>query len=315
MKVVDFAYNRPRLADNEIPSEFAQYQRLNYTFMDIIHTGGNYMTDGQGISISTELVSEENPGKTNDQINQIMNQILGIHTYHLYPDVNDEYIKHIDCWAKYLSPDTLLIREVPQNHAQYTEIEAAVDYFEMQTSCYDTPYDIVRVYTPNNEPYSNSLILNTKVFVPLQGTNWDDEAIDAYEQAMPGYEILGFSADDDPWLSTDAIHCRIKGVPDRDMLYINHFPLSGYDGFTVTATIIPFSQEDMEDVLLHWKVGGDDWQSQQMNKIGQNEYESYIPLEEFENEILYYIQAEDASGRIETHPFIGEAEHLPCLLD
>jgi len=198
LKVVDFEYNRPRIHDNNIPNIFSDHQGLNYTYMDLIQTGGNYMTDGNGIAISTDLVIEENPGKTLEDIEQIMQQHLGITTYHLPSDVNGEYIKHIDCWAKYLSPDTILIREVPQTHPQYQEIEAAVDYFEMQTSCFNTTYTIVRVYTPNNEPYTNSLILNDKVLVPLKGTQWDDEAIDTYEQAMPGYEIIGFTAIDEP---------------------------------------------------------------------------------------------------------------------
>jgi len=52
---------------------------------------------------------------------------------------------------------------------------------------------------------------------------------------MPGYEIIGFTAIDEPWLSTDAIHCRIKGVPDRDMLYLDHLPLTGDNGSSIAV--------------------------------------------------------------------------------
>ncbi|HER45514.1 MAG TPA: peptidyl-arginine deiminase, partial [Thermoplasmatales archaeon] len=168
--VVDFTYNRPRPNDNQIPLAYANNQSIPCYFMSLTHTGGNYMTDGQGISISTNLVWSENPGLSHAQIDQLMSDNLGINTYHVVPDVNGDYIKHIDCWAKYLAPDVILIREVPSSHSQYTLIEAAVDYFESQISCYETPYEVVRVYTPSNEPYTNSLILNNKVFVPMMGT-------------------------------------------------------------------------------------------------------------------------------------------------
>ena len=52
----------------------------------------------------------------------------------------------------------------------------------------------------------------------------DDDALESYEEAMPGYEVLGFTGS---WESTDALHCRAKGVADRGMLYIRHIPLSG----------------------------------------------------------------------------------------
>lgn len=276
--------------------------------MPLAHTGGNYMTDGQGIAISTDLIETENPGLTHSEIEQIANDYLGIHTYHMVPDVNGEYIKHIDCWAKYLAPDVIMIREVPTNHAQYDEIEAAVDYFETQTSCYDTNYEIVRVYTPNNEPYTNSLILNDKVLVPIKGNEWDDEAIEAYENAMPGYEVLGFTGS---WQSTDALHCRAKGLPDRYMLYIEHTPLSGFqpsdDGFDIDANIVSYSGEGLiaESTLVFWKVEGDEWNSIQMQHMGDNNYIATIPPQDVGETVYYYIHAEDNSGRTENHPYTG----------
>ena len=85
-------------------------------------------------------------------------------------------------------------------------IEDVANYFE---SIGD--WDIFRVYTPSDEPYTNSLILNNKVFVPIMGTGNDQAALSVYEAAMPDYEILGFTGS---WQSTDALHCRVKGIPD-----------------------------------------------------------------------------------------------------
>ncbi len=309
--VVDFEYNRPRPNDNNIPSAYANDQGLPVFEMPLTHAGGNYMTDGQGIAISTDLIETENPGLSHSEIEQIADNYLGIHTYHMVPDVNGEYIEHIDCWAKYLAPDTIMIREVPSDHVQYDEIEAAVDYFETQTSCYGTPYEIIRVYTPNNEPYTNSLILNNKVLVPIKSSEWDDEAIESYENSMPGYEVIGSTG---TWQFTDALHCRAKGIPDRYMLYIEHTPLSGFqiddDGFDIEVKIFPYSGESLviESTLMYWKIDGGEWNSIQMQHISEDNYIATIPSQDVGETVYYYIHAEDNSGRIEKHPYIGASD-------
>jgi agmatine/peptidylarginine deiminase len=306
--VIDFTYNRPRPNDNAIPSAYANDQGLPLYNMPLEHAGGNYMTDGQGISISTDLVWTENPGLTHSEIDGIVNDYLGIHTYHVVPDVNGQYIKHIDCWAKYLAPDKIMIRDVPQSHSQYNEIEAAVAYFESQTSSYDTPYEIVRIYTPNDQPYTNSLILNDKVLIPITGSQWDDDAIESYENAMPGYEILGFTGS---WVSTDALHCRTKGIPDRSMLYIEHIPLSGVqenrEGYDIQAKIYPYSGESLisDSTCVHWKIEGGSWSSLEMEPFSDDYYHAVIPPQEEDVTIYYYIHADDNSGRSENHPYMG----------
>ncbi|MCX6668172.1 MAG: agmatine deiminase family protein [Euryarchaeota archaeon] len=306
--VVDFTYNRPRPQDDVIPGAYATNQSLPLYFMPLVTAGGNYMTDGQGIAVSTTLVWEENPGHTPEEINQTVSDYLGIHTYYVYPDVNGEYIEHIDCWGKYLAPDVIMIRQVLPSDSQYDEIEAAVDYFESQTSCYGTPYNVARVYTPNDEPYTNSLILNNKVLVPIMGGQWDDDAIASYQVAMPGYEVLGFTGS---WASTDALHCRVMGITDRYMLYIEHTPLHGNqsseNGYDIEAEIYPYSGETLiaSSTGIYWKIEGQQWNFIQMVPLGNDLYHAVIPSQENGTKVYYYIHAEDESGRSENHPYIG----------
>ena len=56
MSVVDFTYNRPRPNDNDAPLKISNHLNVPYFSADLIHCGGNYMTDGLGISASTDLV-------------------------------------------------------------------------------------------------------------------------------------------------------------------------------------------------------------------------------------------------------------------
>lgn len=315
LAVIDFKYNRDRPNDNAIPLAFAVDQGLSSYYMDLTHTGGNYMTDGLGISVSTDLVWTENSGKTHNEIDEIVEDYLGITNYHVVDDVLGAYIEHIDCWAKYLSPDTIMIIEVQQSDPHYNDIREAVEYFENQTSCYGTPYQIERVYTHTTSssglPYINSLILNNKVLVPISGSQWDDDALESYENAMPGYEVHGFTGS---WYSTDALHCRTKGIPDRYMLYIEHNPLSGtqyaHSGVNIEAQIIPYSGQSLisNSTFVFWKEDGGDWDSVKMTPLGNDSYNAVIYPQEEDSTVYYYIHAEDNSGRIENHPFIGESD-------
>ena len=312
VSVVDFTYNRPRPNDNQAPSKMANYLDVPYFASDIVHAGGNYMTDGMGISASTDLVYVEN-SIPNSQVLQIMEDYYGIETYHVLDDPNNTYIDHIDCWGKYLSPTKVLIREVPASHAQFDEIEATATYFGNSTNEWGESWDVYRVWTPNDQPYTNSLILNEKILVPVTGSSWDDEALTAYEEAMPGFDILPFTGS---WESTDALHCRVKGIPDLEMLQIFHNPINDSteaidNGYPVEVIIDDLSDAGLieDSIKVFWKIPGmSEWNLEYLygSDIPEepNTWSGWIPTQE-EGTIQYYIQSADSSGRIENSPLAG----------
>lgn len=306
--IVDFEYNRPRPADNAIPLKVSQYLGVNYYKTDLVHTGGNYMTDGMGISASTDIVHTENTNLTQAQVAQLMLNYYGIHTYHVRPDPNNTYIDHIDCWAKYLAPDKILIRSVPTTHPQYNAIEATAAYFAAQTSSYGTPLEVVRVYTPNNQPYTNSLILNDRVFVPIMNSSWDAAAIQTYKDAMPGYEVLGFTGS---WESTDALHCRTIGITNLQKVHIRHIPLAGeqpvQSGYQVEAVVKAFSGQPLksDSVLIFYRINGQSWQTINMTNTGGQTWAGTIPAAAPGSQVDYYLFAADQGDNRIRHPFIG----------
>ena len=309
--VMDFPYNRPRPGDNNIPVEVAGFLEIDLYGMNVIHTGGNYMTDGMGISASSTLVWDENPTLTHEQIDQYFEDYLGVHTYHVIPDPNNTYIDHIDCWGKFLDVDKVLIRSVPQSHPQYDEIEATAAYFAESISSYGVPYQVFRAYTPNNQPYTNSLILNKKVLVPITGSQWDDDAIALYQEAMPGYEILGFTGS---WESTDALHCRAKGIADLNAVYINHIPLLGdvpvQDEYQIEASITAYSGSPLysDSLFIYYSVNGSAYSYFLLTQVEGNVYSGSIPGQGAGSLVEYYLYAADESSRNATHPFIGSPD-------
>jgi len=320
--IVDHVYNRPRPLDDVIPAIIGGDWGIPVYGMDLETTGGNYMSDGRGTGMSTRLVIDENTNLLESEIDEIMYDYLGIDRYEKLPYVQTGGIHHIDCWAKLLSPDKILVKEVAPGHSDYARIEANVAYLSSLSSAYGHPYEIVRVYTPANEPYTNSLILNDKVFVPMYGTSWDDDALQTYRDAMPGYEVLGYTGS---WLTDDAIHCRAMGVTDRYMLYIDHVPLDDspdtINGYRVEAGIHDCSDTGLktDSLLVYWKADG----APSFTPILMTEatragtYYADIPAQDLGTQISYYIYAVDYSGRREAHPYVapGDAHGFEIVVD
>jgi len=219
--IINHEYNRPRPNDDDAPRKVAEAMGIAYYDSGMVGCGGNMMVDGTGQAIATHIAYTENDRcNTNDDdsvplppcrfVNNRMKRAYGVQTFHVVADPSNEYIDHVDCWAKYLSPSKIMIREVSASHPQHDEIEEVVQYFAGTQTAEGENWEIVRIWTDSDQPYTNSLILNGEVFVPIVGSAWDDDALQTYEDAMPDYVVTGWTGS---WASTDALHCRTRGIP------------------------------------------------------------------------------------------------------
>jgi len=319
LQVIDFVYNRPRPNDDAVPSVVASTLGVPSYTLNVTNTGGNFMTDGYGVAAATNLVLTENTSLTQTQINTQMLNYMGITDYQLYNDPNGTYINHIDCWAKYLDVDKILIRSVPTNHAQYAMIEAAVAAFAAKTSSLGTPYKIYRVNTPNDEPYTNSFIVNKRVFVPQMGTSNDSAALAVYRKAMPGYEVFGFSSGTNVWESTDAIHCRINGLPNTGLVHIQYHPdlnTSSNQDIPIRTYISHSNPLPTDSVYVYWKTGVlGSWHKSSMTDDGANYWKTTIPAQAYGDTLLYAIHAADNTGRNSDFPLCGKLDPFKAVVN
>jgi len=329
VSMFDFTYNRPRPQDNLVNGILASHLSMvnDYTYfvspLDL--TGGNYMNDGIKQAASSTVTLTENSWWGNEQqIRDHFHDYLGIEQYHFREDpvsTSSSYLQHIDCWAKFLGPDKILVDSVaPSNATYYPKFEAVANYFRSQISSYGTPFKVYRVFAPGAPssspltPYTNSLILNNKVFVPTGGNTYDAAALQVYQQAMPGYTIVPVAQlASEPWLNTDALHCRTHEIADQCMLYVKHQPKSGEIANTgvvnFTAEIYSYCNNTIypDSVIVYLKENGGAYQPYNMENTGGNTWEVNItglPA----GVVAYYIFAADASGRRECHPYIGGAD-------
>ena len=313
--IVDFIYDvASRDRDNTMPSALAGHLNMPLYTMDLVHTGGNYMTTGAGSAASTDRLTVYNDDDE-ARVRQQMQDYLGIETYHIVPDPQDTYIDHIDTWAKFLNVDTILIAEADPGHPDYAALEALAAQFAETESPWGWPYEVVRVYAPDRQPYTNSLIVNEHVYVAT-GRPGDDPALDAaalqtYRDAMPGYTVHGI--DYDGWLSTDALHCRTKEVADPAMLSLRHTPLPetvpAGEPLALEAEIIAHSGAALTpgSLRLVYTLEGQSEVSVPLEPLGGTRYGAALPPLEPGTAGTYVLTASDASGRTETFPFVGFA--------
>lgn len=313
--IINFPYNRPwRENDNDVPILMANELGLDLYGMNITHTGGNYMCDGYGKAASSDLVWDENTWQTQAEVHQKVLDYLGVDIYHVTLDPLGEYIKHIDCWGKFLDVDKVLITEVPSNDPRYDDYEYVANYFASQNCSWGYPYEVIRVQAVPGDvnPYTNALILNDKVFVPQTGSDLDDDALAVYETAMPGYEIHGVYSSS--WINSDALHCRAHGVADREMLVIRHYPLYGdqpeQNYYTVEADVFSYGGSPISAgfPILYYQHNGGSWETVVMTNTTDNTYTADIPAINGLNEVGYYIVAENDNNVTASQPRMGTVE-------
>lgn len=317
VSIIDFPYNRPsRPNDDNVPIVMANYMNVDWYGMEVMHTGGNYMCDGMGVAAMTDLVEDENTSLSNAQIDTLFKQFMGVTRNYITTDPLGDYIKHIDCWGKFLDVDKILIAQVPVSNAQYSEYEAMAAFWANETSSYGNPYEVYRVSEPSGQPYTNSLILNNKVLLPINssyGTTNNNNAIAVYQSAMPGYEILGFQQlSGASWQSTDALHCRAHEIADKNMLYVNHMPYWGpqpiLSQYSVSAQIYALSGNTVipDSVWLKYNVNNGNWAQVSMTHISGNQWTGAIPQQSAGDTVRYFIHASDLSPKSVTHPITGQ---------
>jgi agmatine deiminase len=198
--LVDWIYNRPRPKDDTIPSILGRefniplYETSQAPY-DLIHTGGNFMSDGLGTAFSSELVVNENPNHTVAEIDSIVYKFMGIERYIKMPVLPYDGIHHIDMHMKLLDEETLMIGEYPAGISDGPQIEANLQYVLSNfNSVYGTPYKVIRIVQPpdgsGNYPsqsgdyltYTNATFVNKTVILPTYSNQYDTTAIRIWQK-------------------------------------------------------------------------------------------------------------------------------------
>ena len=338
--LVDWLYNRPRPDDDAIPDVLASTMGLELysttgTPNDLMNTGGNWMSDGFGTAFASELIIDENdggstwwtdyPDHSEEEINQIISDFHGVDTYITMPNLPFDGIHHIDMHMKLLDESTLLMAEYPEGTADGPQINANLEYVLSNfTTRWGTPFDVVRIPSPPEQgfgggypdengwylTYTNSVFVNNTILLPTYYTEYDTTALRIYEEALPGYNVVGIDCDNngEAIISlSGAIHCITHTVGIEDPLMISHLPLPDTDDtvndYDVEAYISHRSQ--IESATMHWSTNpASEWTAVPMALIdGETDnWSASIPAQPLETTVYYYVEANANSGKTGTRP-------------
>ena len=318
--------------DDRAPEFISNALNLDIIHLPFAFTGGNVITDGQRSGFSTCVITNENRflGLTDEKFLHDVHQLLGIQNHHIISNFEERGIQHIDCFMKLLDEERILVMRPPADHPAYDQYEGIVKHeLSYLKNAYGRPYQILRLDTDRYRgddlaAYSNSLILNKVIYVPLFGIKQDSIALQQWRDAMPGYEVKGFEFNlaSEPalsqeardlykgigWNDGDALHCRTRAIWDPEMIYlsVDRFPeITEMNKFPVRVIAKDYSRSgfNTDGLVVNWRVRGqDEWKKDQLLRDQlEDHYITYLPVQPMQT-IEYFISAETTAGKKGTMP-------------
>jgi agmatine/peptidylarginine deiminase len=333
--LVDWIYNRPRAKDDTVPRGIASFTGLplyetTTAPYDLIHTGGNFMCDGLGTGFSSRLVLDENPTKTEPQVDSVMLQFMGIDRYIKMSTLPYDQIHHIDMHMKLLDEETILVGEYPPGTADGPRIDSNIAYIRNNfLSPFGTPYKFVRIPMPPDanglypdsggdyRTYTNAVFVNKTIIVPTYAAQYDSTALRIWRETMPGYRVVGINCNQ-IITSLGAIHCITKEVSAKDQLWIVHQPLRDQ-----ASTVVPYTvnaeirhKSGIASAMLYWRTDTLlPYSGVAMSSTGNNNWTADIPAQANGTIVYYYIHAEAVSGKQQNRPITAPSGYWKFRID
>ena len=194
-----------RVNDDMAPTELANLLKLPVKSVPMLIEGGNILSNGQGLCLTTDALMSRNQarGRSKAQVEQCLRQSYGFNQVITLDALRAEPTGHIDMFATFVSPSTLLLGEYdpkvdPVNHDVLNKNAALLR--GVQTAA--GPLKIVRIPMPSNRgsiwrTYTNAIYANDVVVVPTYAhfdADVERRAMAIYAEHLPGWEIIGIDA-------------------------------------------------------------------------------------------------------------------------
>ena len=291
--------------------------------------GGNFLVDGAGIEYSTNRIFEQNDPNnggdlTHDEVIQWMTSYYNLWDFRNVTMMTNDGTGHIDMEIKLLNETTVLISQLNDtSDPDYQVLEYNTKFFENHTARNGMHYNIVRVPLVKDSgtyyTYSNSLIVNNKVLVPIYGLSEDNEALQAYRDAMPGYQVVGIDASSIIDMN-GAIHCTTMQIPEHNIPpKLSIYPVNAVAGENITVKVHIDDEQGIKWAKLYYNTSED---SQikviRMKSIGSGDYEADIPAQPSGATVNFYVESMDLynavnySGDVK-NPHVITVENVPEL--
>ena len=313
--IVDTTYNRPRPHDDKVPGYVARALHIPLFTPELIHTGGNYYSDGFGNAFSSTLVFKENHGLSMQEVLNRMLSFLGIQRYTTSSLGAGATIEHMDTFGKLVAPDTWVFSQFDSSSKFKADSDHMVETLSTMKSAYGTPYKIFRMpmvrrsgYGEDYRAYINSFVSNGVLYFPTYGNDANDKrAAEIYQQALPGYKIVGVDNDNTEW--GDSVHCRSRNLLKRNTIFI--FPKfeteNGQTSIVAKVVASPGSKL-VQAPLVHLEINGQ-IQTVSMDSRSTDIFATNINVKSGDV-VKFFVTAEDTNGITKISPMKAPAQMI-----
>jgi len=218
--MIDMNYFYP--GDDPVPGKLADEWNMDLYFWDRDFEGGNYMSDGAGTCFTSTGLTTYNPGTPYAQIAEELDQYFGCAKHIMPQPLIGEGTTHIDMYSKLLDPTTIIVGEYEVGDDNYQRMEDVATLFAGSTNLAGDSFTVLRIPMPPvysiYDPYygwldifrsyTNSLIVNDKVLVPVYNIDMDADGLAVYEDFYADKDMEVVPIDSEAiieWLG--AVHC------------------------------------------------------------------------------------------------------------
>lgn len=313
---------RSGAGDDSVCPEVAQALGYATTEFPAYLTGGNFLIDGHGTAFCTRAQLTENQFIADEKrYRRLLSRFLGVERLIVLENTEPIGIQHIDCWMKVLDAERLLIKRAPEGHPEAAALERNIQTISQLKNAFGRPYEIIRIDCPEVPvkttegeeaapiaAYTNSLIVNGNVYVPLFGVEGDQAAIKTWQDALPGYEVKGFTWD--RWKHFDALHCRTRAIFDQRLLRLDHAALPKSVPFSNQGHEILVTLEDMDgegidssQCMVKFRADQGEWKSLPLVALSkETRWMANLPSFPVGTQVDYQIIVKGNSGQTSQHP-------------
>ncbi|MEZ6114556.1 MAG: agmatine deiminase family protein [Pirellulaceae bacterium] len=206
-----------RVDDDDVPIGFGLQTRLKVISLPIRVDGGNLLTNGRGLAITTQATLDENQarGLEDDQTLDLLSRYYGAEQVVVLEPLFGEPTAHVDMFATFVSSDTVVVgRYDPARDFINAEVlDRNAERLEQVTTG-NGPLRVVRVPMPPHDDgiwrtYTNVVHCNGALLMPTyprKDPTGGQAARDVFARLLPGHKIVGIDAERVAKLG-GALHC------------------------------------------------------------------------------------------------------------
>ncbi len=219
--VVDAAYTAvDRSRDDKVPSMLARMSQTTARHTTLCMPGGNLLTNGRGLCITTTRVQDENAGRSQAEIACSIADVYGAATVAILEPLSGEGTGHVDMFATFTDESTVVVGSYervtdPENAAILDRNAAKLASIRIG----QRKLRVVRIPMPSRRDelwptFTNVVYANGRLLVPSYESTTPRQmktVRDIYGALLPGWEIR-FIRVDDLIGSGGALHCVVSNL-------------------------------------------------------------------------------------------------------